>query len=433
MNDEVVGDLRRMGSQSLAGSLARYSLAAVGPIGSALSQFALSLVLLRRLEPDAFGSFSFLLVVSQLGLGIWSALFCAPLPTLMASGDSQSRGRLLDCLLATNLVATALAFVLLLAVGIAVNLSDIAALLFACYSAAALLRWFARAQAYATGAPLRTMSSDLVYTGALLLNVLAMLVFGAASLESAFGALFLCVVLGLFPFGADWAKQQFIRFRPRDTGGYMAVWRLHSKWSLLGVLTTELTANAHVYIVTFAYGASAFAPLAASALLIRPINVTMNALSEYERAQMARHLGEQRTDLALSAVKLFRVALAVTLVTTAVASTLLLWLAPRLVFPAQYGLGVLSIGTALWMTVSAARLARLPESVLLQAAGAFRVLAFASVLSSVGSVVSVIALMALFGPLWSIAGILFGELLMAIWIFRQAARWRSTSGNKIKA
>jgi hypothetical protein len=35
-----------------------YSLAMVGPVGSARAQFALSLVLLRRLDPEAFGGFS---------------------------------------------------------------------------------------------------------------------------------------------------------------------------------------------------------------------------------------------------------------------------------------------------------------------------------------------------------------------------------------
>jgi hypothetical protein len=42
-----------------------YSLATVGPVGSAGAQFALSLVLLRRLDPEAFGGFSFLLRAAQ--------------------------------------------------------------------------------------------------------------------------------------------------------------------------------------------------------------------------------------------------------------------------------------------------------------------------------------------------------------------------------
>lgn len=419
-----------MDSRGLARSLWRYSLAAVGPVGSAIAQFALSLVLLRKLDPSAFGSFSFLLVVSQLGLGIWSALFCAPLPTLMANGNEESRDRLLKCLLAANLMGTGLAFFMLLALGFALALSGSASLLFACYSAAALLRWFARAQAYATNSPLRTMSSDLIYTVALLIAVLGMQAIGVASLETAFGALFFCATLGLLPFGSTWAKQQFIQFRAHDLGAYAGVWRLHSRWSLLGVLTTELTANAHVYIVTFASGASAFAPLAASALLIRPINVTMNALSEFERAQMAKHIGARRIDLVMSSVRLFRLALVATWVITAVASALLLYYAPRLIFPAQYELEVLAIGTALWMAVSAVRLLRTPESVLLQAAGSFRPLAFASVLASIGSVAAVLALMATSGPLWSIAGILFGELLMAAWIWWQATRWRRSSLNR---
>jgi putative peptidoglycan lipid II flippase len=69
-----------------------YSLAMVGPVGSAGAQFALSLVLLRRLDPEVFGGFSFLLVTCQLSWGVWGALFCAPLPAILAAGEPAARG-----------------------------------------------------------------------------------------------------------------------------------------------------------------------------------------------------------------------------------------------------------------------------------------------------------------------------------------------------
>ena len=49
------------------------------------------------------------------------------------------------------------------------------------------------------------------------------------------------------------------------------------------MLTTEATANAHVYIVTLIYGPLGFAPIAATALFIRPVGVAMNTLTDYER------------------------------------------------------------------------------------------------------------------------------------------------------
>lgn len=403
--------------------IGRYALASVGPVGSALAQFALSLVLLRRLEPQAFGQFSFLLVAAQFSGGVWSALFCAPLPTLIAHLTEKPRQALLRRLLAANLLAAGLALLVFLGMSLAMRLQWLAASLFAAYAALALLRTFARAQAYATGALYRVMASDMIYSATLLVGVLVVFWFPAYPLEPAFATLLAGALLGLLAFGSDYLKEQFLQF-PTDTlSAYWPVWRQHSSWSLLGVVTTEATANAHVYIVTLFSGATAFAPLAASALLIRPINVAMNALTDLERAQMARQIGQAHIGQARASVRFFRWALLATWVATACAIVALFAYDARLIFPQKYELDVLRAGAVLWMGVALVRSLRAPDGVLLQAAGEFRSLAFASVFSSVGSVLAVAALLAWGGPLWSIAGVMVGEMLMAWWTWRQARRW----------
>src|SRR5690349_677689 len=95
--------------KALAGDLGRYGLVTIGPVGAAVSQFAVSLVLLRFAEPATFGAFSFLLTASQLSLGISSALFGAVLPIVLVEGDPVSRRELGSCLFATNLVVTCVA------------------------------------------------------------------------------------------------------------------------------------------------------------------------------------------------------------------------------------------------------------------------------------------------------------------------------------
>ncbi len=69
------------------------------------------------------------------------------------------------------------------------------------------------------------------------------------------------------------------------------------------------------------------------------------------------------------------------------------------------------------------RLFRTPESTFLQAVGRFRPLAWASIGSSGVSVLAVILFLAVGGPLWSISGILLGEVVFAALIWRQLARW----------
>ncbi|WP_441234167.1 hypothetical protein [Bradyrhizobium sp. 930_D9_N1_4] len=380
--------------------------------------------LLHVLDIKSFGSFAFLLVTSQFSSGVWSALFCAPLPVLVTQGSAEQRQTMLRCLFATNLVLAAVAFFAFWALGAALGIAHGAAALFAGYGAFALLRWFGRAYAYVTGRQIRATMSDLLYSFALLAGLGTIYLSKSSDLYLPNAALMISAVLSLIPFGGSYLLQQFVKLSFRDIPRYREVWRRHSSWSLTGVVTTEATANAHAYIVTFILGPTAFAPLSASALLIRPISVVMNALTDFERPQMARQLDAGSFDGALHSLRTFRIAMIGIWALTAVAAVALIALAPRLVFPERYAIDYVAAAAALWMAVAGMRSLRTADSVLLQAGGVFRELAYASMISSGVSVLAVIALLFWVGPLWSIAGILIGEVVYAAWIWREAALWR---------
>jgi hypothetical protein len=272
--------------------LLHYIRAAIGPVATAAAQFLLSLQLLHILSPVSFGSFSFLMVASQFSAGLWSALFCAPLPVLLAQGGLVEREAIRRCLFVTNLVVAILAFFIFWAAGLGLGLTQAEALVFACYAMVALLRWFARAYAYADASPVKTMLSDIVYSVSLLISIYLISIYKITDLIVPYAALALSAVLSLIPFGRRYIAQQFFHISFKDLAPYVDVWKRHSAWSLLGVLTTEATANSHAYILTFFVGPGAFAPIAASALMIRPIGVAMNALTEFERPQIARQIGK---------------------------------------------------------------------------------------------------------------------------------------------
>jgi hypothetical protein len=412
--------------QGLGKSL-RYAQATSGPVATAGAHFAFSLLLLHALAPDSFGRISFLLVASQLSGGLWSALFCAPLPVLLAQAGDEGgieRAAVRRCMLATNLAAAITSLLLFWCVAFFVGLSLGGALLFAAYAACFLLRWFARSDAYAAGQPLKAVTSDLAYSAVLLLALAVMWKLVTPSLTAASAALLASAVAGLMPFGREYLSAQFACVAVGDIRPYAKVWRVHSRWSLVGVLTTEATANSHAYLLALVSGPAAFAPIAASALLIRPIGVVINALTEFERPRVAAQIGQGDMVGAFGSIRFFRSVLTLAWSVSAVAAAILLALNPRLVFPAAYDLEFLINGTALWMAVAFVRQWRAPESVLLQAGGEFRILAQASMVSSIVSVVSVAGFLWLAGPLWSISGILIGETLCAVWTLRQARQYR---------
>jgi hypothetical protein len=419
-------EVRHTDLRGLAPRIVRYALATIGPVGAAGTQFALSLQLLHLLSPASFGSFSFLLVISQFSTGLWSALFCAPLPIVMAQDEKSGQG-LVSSLFAVNLVLSVLAFGTFLILGVSLKVPVAAAALFAGYAAVALLRWVARAHAYAVGAGRRTVASDLVYSAGLLIGIGLVSILGAYSPDLPYGALLISAAMSLLPFGRQYFLTQFVRIRLYHLPRYAHVWRQHSRWSLVGVITTEATVNAHAYIVTLISGPLAFAPIAASALIIRPISVVINALTEFERPQMARQIARRDIASVQRSAGTFLLVLVLTWAMTVAAAVLLMAYDPGAIFPSHYSQASLALGMTLWLAVILMRILRTPDSVLLQAAGMFRWLAHASIISSVVSVAAVTMLLVLGGPLWSLGGVLLGEAIFAAWTWYQARRWRAAA------
>ena len=407
----------------------RYSIAAGGPVATAGAHFLLTFALLRALSPAEFGAFSFLFILAQFSWGIWSALFCAPLPVvLQREGDRP--GGAIEAIFATNLIAAAATLLPFFGTALLLKLSSGTAALFALYGSAALVRWFARSYSYATGRPVVALASDAAYCGVLFIATGALMAGRARNPSIVYAALAAGSLAGLLPFGLSFLKRQ-LSLRWRGIAGYRSVWRQYSRWSILGVLTTEVTGNAHAYLVTIIYGPAAFSIVAATSLLSRPVGVVMNGLTEFERARMAQAIAREPASEPLRLVTRFRGLLAASWIGNALLAALVLIAVPRLVFPETYALRDIWLGSSFWFLVAAARAARMADSVFLQAAGEFRPLATASLLSAAVSLVSVIAFGVMGGVLWSIAGVFLGELVYAALIWRAFSRWKHSNNTPV--
>ncbi len=414
-----MGDL-----SALIARVRRYAIAFAGPASTSGVQFVQSLVLLRLLSADMFGHFAFFVILTQFLLGVWSALFCAALPVILAEGDSATGRARLATMFAANLVAAVPVVPLILLIGNAMSLPFAASLLFGLFAAFSMVRSFGRAYCYAVGQQGRVMASDIVYSVTVLVGLPILFLVSGEVIVAAAGLLALGALVGMAPLGRDYFRQQFAGFSLMALRRYGEMWRLHSGWSLLGVLTTEATLNSHAYIVTLFAGAKAFAVLAASALLTRPVSVVLTSLGEYERAHMATEIAHGDAVMLGQSLRFFRGVMGLIWLGTAVLLVLILAVAPRLVFPAHYAVSTLAIGSALWMAVMLVRAVRAPESAMMQGAGQFRPLAFASVYSALFSVAGVTVMLFLVDPLWSIAGILLGETVFTLCLWPVAARWR---------
>jgi len=400
----------------------RYGLTAFGPISVSGAHFVASIIFLHAFSRAEFGLFAFLLVVVPFCLSLNGSLLGVSITSRVAREGGLSAEEL-----ATHLkVALAFAAGATLAVGAllaAIHAPLALAALLGLYGGTMTLRWFARGYAYAMHTPFRAATSDFLYALFVIVALAALLAFHALTVLRAGLVLSTASVLSLAAFGPSYLARQF---RPRggSFAAYAPIWRDMTRWSLMGVVLTETTANAHAYLVTLISGPGAFALLAVGAILMRPISLVYAALPDLERPAMARAIAAGDHARALRIVKQFRTAVgAMWVVTVLAAGAILIWF-PHLVLKQGYGESQALIVAALSAAIMAVRAVRMPESVLMQAARQFQPLARASLWSSIVSLAVTLVLLLVVGPIASLGGILAGEGLMTANILRLSGRWR---------
>jgi hypothetical protein len=404
----------------------RYALSAGGPLSISAAHFIASLLVLRVLPSAEFGIFSFVLVVVPLCLSACGALLIAPLARAVAQ-PQLSREAELATHLKVNLVFCGIAMLLSGTLTYGSGAPVGVACVLGVYGGTMCLRWFARAVAYADDKPARVAASDVCYSVCLVGALAALWGLQSLTIAHAAAAMAASASIALLLFGAAYLRKLLASLW-LPLRGYAGTWRDLTRWSLLGVVLTEATANAHAYLVTFLSGAHSFALLAIGALFMRPVSLCLSALPDVERPLIARCIAAGDFAGAERSVREFRAMGTAVWIATAVLGLFILAWAPSSVLGRTYPLGDIASVAALWCIIMAVRLLRTPDSVLLQAAGEFHALARTTYLASAVSVTATLALLLLFGPIASLCGILAGDAAMTAQILSAARKWRLAHG-----
>lgn len=404
----------------MAQRMMRYATAATGPVLVAGAQFLFMALQLSRLSVADYGRLAFVIVVGQFGVGVWAALFSAPL-VLAASERRPEMAQSCASIAQACYWALLPAGLVVGVVALAIGTPLLSSALLGAYTVLMLLRQFLRAWRLAHHTPLAATASDICFAIVLLLALVVAMAIRGSGMAVASLPLLAAATAGLLVIlpSTHLAPVKGLRTMWR---GYRAIWRRDSRWTLFGVLTTELTVNSHSYLVVAVFGADAYAPIAATALMIRPMTVLINALTEFERPRFARELSEGRlADAAVSRRHMHYVLAAAWLINLA-AAMLFLWKASQWLFHGRFDASILLTGTLLWFAVVMARGLHAPEGVIQQAGGHFRSLAWVSAWTSVISVAAVTVTLMWGQPLWSIAGIILGEGCFALALRRSTLR-----------
>jgi hypothetical protein len=401
----------------------RHALSAVGPIGVSGAHFVASLLLLRSLPSAEFGQFSFAIVAMALCLSVTNGLLVAPISSMphpLSSAHSTDMGACLKSAIVFTIVLVLIVFVLMASSGASAG-SSVA---FGAYGGTMALRLTARTYAYTHRRVRSVVLSDGIYSLSLLSGLMVLVAVHWVFLLPLSLVMMLAACCALIPFGRDFFGPLFEAIRTESLRTYGRIWRDMTRWSLAGVVTTEVTINAHAYLVTFICGSKAFALLAVGSLFMRPYSVVAAALPDQERPAMARSIAGGDPSRALRIAREFRVVIAGMWLPTLFAAGAILHWYPMLVTKKGYDKSDVIIVVAFWALITAVRGIRSADAVLLQAAREFRTLADAAAKSSIVTLVATLLLLLAFGPIASLGGILVGDVVMLVSIMVAVRRWR---------
>jgi hypothetical protein len=405
----------------------RYGLSASGPVATSGAHFLASLLFVRSLPDTAFGLFSFVLVIVPFAMSMTGALLIIP-ATRALTLPTAPRAEAMACCLKMNLLLSALTMIAVTTLLFIAHAAPLSALLLGLFGGALTFRWFARCYAFVEGRLHNAIGSDIAYAMALIVGLGVLALSHHVSLTAGAGMLLLAALVSFAPLGGKFFAEQYAAIRVGRLRLYGATFRDVTRWSLLGVIFTELTVNAHAYLVTFVAGSGPFALLALGMLLMRPTALLQSALPDLERPVMTRQIAARDwRGLARTGREFGGGLFAMLLATLALDAGLLFWF-PGLILKKGYGLHDVMIVAAISALIMAIRCLRAPPAVLLQAVGAFKQSAAIAFKTSVISLVATLILLLAFGPIASLGGVALGELAFLLYCRKLASAWEAQRG-----
>jgi O-antigen/teichoic acid export membrane protein len=403
----------------MLGTALRYGASAAGPVAVSAAHFIASLIFLRGLPAHEFGLFSFVMVVVSFGMSLNVSLIVVPITRNLVTGEAVPRK---ICFQMNWLVCGGFGLVLfaaLLAGGAPLREAGLLAL----FAGAFTFRWFSRCVAYVNGRMANAITSDITYSLLVIgtLGILALTQHVTFTLGSEM--MLLSALAALVPFGAGFFREQVAALRGNPLA-YWPVFKDLTRWSLMGVILTELTVNAHAYLVTFIAGPGAFALLALGMLLMRPAALMQSALPDLERPAMSRAIAARNMGALSRIQRHFTFGLGAAWAGNMLLCAALLLFFPALLLKKGYALHDVIAVAVVSALIMAIRALRTPFAVLLQAAGQFKQLASIGTVSAVISVAVTLMLLMAFGPVPSLGGIVLGELVILLKVRTMARDWK---------
>lgn len=402
----------------------RFAFGLAGEGAQSAFHFGLNVALLHHLSEYDYGLFAIVFVMGSLALTYSNALVATPvsvaLPRLRRPGAADVQDSVFG--------AVALASSLLLAAGVGLALWLATSLAWIGPAGAAFigfwsLRNYVRAALFARREAQYATAGDACFaaSGILLAGLALAWAPGERLLVAALGALAAANALGCAAALATSGRPIRLSFDGRTWRHY----RRHGsmvRWALVGVTTSNVQAQCQTFLVAVLVGPAAFAPIAAGLLLQAPLRIAVAALIGIVRPDFSEALAAGR----LAHVRRLLQLTAALILAGSLAYGGLLWLGREIVRTYVFGPALAHEPMALvallsWATAFVYLGYFLPQA-LLEAAGEFRSVAQATLISAGAALICVSVLLVVAEPVWSLLGVIAAEMVTLVWFWRAAIR-----------
>lgn len=392
----------------------RYALGLAGEGVQSAFHLLVNLVLMRSLTAYGYGLFAIIFMMGSLAVTYSNAFVAIPLAVYLPKARSPGAGRFQEVVFGAIAAALSAGAGALTLAGLWVW-SGSAALGASAggFVAAWTLRNSVRAGLFARREPGLAAGADLVFAGTGTALLAAAWWFDGLSLVSCLAILAAANALGTMVGLYGPGRPVRLSFRRGVRRRYARHWPQIS-WSVLGMTTTNLQAQFQTVLVALIAGPAAYAPIAAALILLAPLRLGGSALILLTQPEFAWRLAAGRPG---EARRLLLAGTAATVLACLAYGAVLrlAWdpIAAR-VYGSAFAGEPMGLVTALaWSTALLYIASMLPKAVM-EAAGAFRAVAAATLASSLVGIAAVAALLAWSGPAWSLAGVALAELIALV-------------------
>lgn len=395
----------------------RMLLALIGTGGFSAANLLVSFLLITLETKSNYGYYAFFQIIIGYLYSLSNALIGSPL-MYFYNKTNLSKVRMIKSYFLSNFILSIVVFCISCPTLVGFGFDIFTSLSVSLYFSIASYRWFLRSYNNTIHKFNSAAYSDIAYSFLVLGLTLIYILMDELSFVILINIQTLSIVTSLVfllksneTFRLYGKQRTSIRF-------FIKGFIIKGRHSLVGVSTSEIISNFHVYLIMALMGAEFFAVVAAATLLYRPVTLYINTFTQIDRPFISKNYFDRKYFRVKA--RIFRtlfIGISFWLLSTVLAIGLVSF-ASDIFFNGKFSDNDLFLCVALLAFSFFAKILKFPISCFAQSLGDFKIIANIHLIAAFVTVVTTIAIFNCFDYLYILVGVGFGEVIALGLLFR---------------